>query len=280
MPESLPLPSLTRELIALADAGAGASELASSLREKAPGLAAQIERDGADPGLLDLWGRSSNCDASSPDTPTVRQAVLDAIGLLAGSVDMSGETVHAGLMHTYGYLLSNLKTPFGFKRERYTQTTIARGLGLKPMGLLSPRPSRGTLLSNLSELAGAIALGSTPGGALSGFDLREFPLRRITERAELADGGELLLQTDLVAFHEGTTGDYSHLLVYSLRHGDDRQRLISAFPVKHWAARRLRKRCAKVEGNPSAPIKLRYNARVPGLGETEFAGRVELRDIS
>ena len=59
---------------------------------------------------------------------------------------MTGRAVHSGHMHTYGYLLTNLRTPFGFKRTRWTSSTIGLGLGLG--GADAPARTRATARSS------------------------------------------------------------------------------------------------------------------------------------
>ena len=219
------LPEATARLNAVADAG-DQQALSNALRECVPLVVAQLEKDGSREALLNLWGTSSNADASSPDTPTVHPLLLSELGKLAGK-EMGGEVVHAGLMHTYGYLLSNLKTPFGFKRARYTQPTVELGLGL-PKGLLSPRPNNGTLLANLTYVAGGFGLGkSGPGfageigaaGELADTTIKAGERFRLTERILEADGVALLepfeIRTELVEFG-GKKGKDSHWLVYSV----------------------------------------------------------------
>ena len=278
----LRLPTLTRRLGELIDGGKGAAALAQELSAVAPELASQIEADGGEAELLARWGQSSRCDASAPATPTVRPEILDAIGLLAGGVDMSGQTVHAGLMHTYGYLLSNLKTPFGFKRERYTKAEIARGLGLRPLGLLSAYPPRGTLLSNLTGVSDAVAGEVEAAGAVAGFVADNFRRFRILEQVRWLDGNEftesLVLQTDLLELIGCRESKHSHLLVYSILRGEARS-LVTAFPVMHWVVGKLRKKCAKKAGDDRAPIKLRYNACLENFGGRELRGQISVEEL-
>jgi hypothetical protein len=196
--------------------------------------------------------------------PTTHPAIRDAIGQLAG-VDMTGDAVHAGLMHTYGYLLSNLETPFGFKRERYTSGSIATGLALEPRDLLSPWPSEGTLLSNLSAIAGDIAASRS-----------DFARDRFVEHAP---AHELTLQTDLVAFPNADEIKGTHLLVYSLQHGTAPQQLITAFPVEPWARGKLLKRAKKAADRSDLPIRLRYNARLPDIDPEQLVGTLKFESL-
>ena len=62
----------------------------------------------------------------------------------------------AALNHTYGYLFSEVPTPYGYKRARFVKGIIEKGFGL-PVGLFSGIPQKGTLLSNLTKFIGTIA---------------------------------------------------------------------------------------------------------------------------
>lgn len=269
------LAEATAQLNAVADGGdVGAVVLA--LREMLPEIAGQMERDGESQELLGMWGMSANADASDPGTPTVHPVLLAGIGELVG-IDMKGEEVHAGVMHTYGYLLSNLETPFGFKRERYTQPVVENGLGLAK-GSLSPRPKEGTLLANLTYVAGKVAFGdevdvggvreslvNTPAKFGDRFLLRETVLE--------ADGVVLdepvELRTELVEFGGDVRGKDTHWLVYSVWEGE-RGKLITAFPVGRWMVKKLAR-----QGGKDGEIRGRYNVR---LGELEGKTLVGERD--
>lgn len=64
---------------------------------------------------------------------------------------MSGSVIHvpAGVMHTYGYVFSQLQTSFGLKGKRWIGSRIDERLGL-PAGSFSPFASKGEFLSNLT----------------------------------------------------------------------------------------------------------------------------------
>ncbi|MBM82205.1 MAG: hypothetical protein CMJ78_16685 [Planctomycetaceae bacterium] len=74
---------------------------------------------------------------------------MATIGEVAG-IPCHGDVIHAGLQHTYGYLLSTIETPFGFKRDRWVDDTISASLGLRSSAL---RPwTKQSLLMNVTCL--------------------------------------------------------------------------------------------------------------------------------
>jgi len=214
-----------------------------------PVIAGALERDSRDPKLLAQWGRSLNFDEGVKAT-IVEPAILDLVLKLGGGPKRDGRIVHAGLEHTYGYLLNNLETSFGYKRERWTKGEIERGLRLAE-GSLGPTPSEGTLLSNLTELLSEIAVEQS------------YKALRVTETIE-KKGRTVVLYTDLVPFLEIPDDEKanSFLLVYSVK--DPEQKFITAFPVNAGfvkGATDPKKLGTKVSISP------RYNAYLEGIAE-------------
>lgn len=202
--------------------------------------------------------------------------------------DESGhQLVHAGLEHTYGYLFSVLRTSFGYKRARWVEGEIARGFGLAE-GLLSPRPSEGTLFANVTYFAGRIAFRDEPSKiallkrSAAGLPkaLRDFPFGRLKpvrldESVSAKDGtGDVRtvsLRTDLVPFlASAAPGKSSHLLIYSIK---DPSRggsaLITAFPV---AASFVEMVLKPEDLGDGRPVKSRYNAYVEGVSGKTLTG--------
>src|SRR5690242_5335072 len=142
MDVTLRLPELAAQLTQQARAGVLTADM---LKKECGWLCRQIATDAATRGLFDLWGTSSNFDESAK-LSIVEPGVLSAIGEIA-RVKLAGPIVHAGLQHTYGYLLSTISTPYGFKRDRWSNTALEQGFGL-PADVLGPNPSQGTLLAN------------------------------------------------------------------------------------------------------------------------------------
>ncbi|MEA3306516.1 MAG: hypothetical protein U9Q34_01880, partial [Elusimicrobiota bacterium] len=119
-----------------------------------PELLKQINADKANVAAFKLWGESINFDAMMHAT-IVHPNILS---FLAEKLDISppkGRIVHAGMEHTYGYILSVIETKFGFKRARWVKPDIEKGLKLEK-GILGPNPDEGTLFSNVTCFAANI----------------------------------------------------------------------------------------------------------------------------
>ncbi len=65
---------------------------------------------------------------------------------------VTGGVAHApaGLMHTYGYLFSQLQTAYGLKSKRWIKSRLDERLGL-PAGTFSPLAAKGEFTSNLTS---------------------------------------------------------------------------------------------------------------------------------
>ncbi len=144
------LDCISREIVANA---ASKRITKDAFRAQAPFLSEQIEED-ADSSLLDYWGLSLNFDENVRAT-IVDPKILTAIGSLCKRQIRFGRAYHAGLMHTYGYLLSTLETPYGLKRDRWMKATIENGFKL-PRHTLGAEPNAGTLLQNLTYFLGRL----------------------------------------------------------------------------------------------------------------------------
>ena len=253
----------------------------AALQDSCPSVYQQVRRDADAHGLLALWGRCVNFDEYARQV-IVHPAILRALGELAG-VPIRGRVVHAGLQHTYGYLFSLVRTPFGFKRDRWVSTDLEYGLGID-LTLLGERPVAGTLLTNATWLLGRIAFRGRPdalarlaGGStavapeLVAYDFSRTGACRIEERVTLPGKSrrEVAIRTDLVTLPLALDGD--RLLVYSIQIGlRSLPRLITAFPVGPALAADL---AASARPGGEAPVRLQYNAYVPGLYGATVPGR-------
>lgn len=251
-------------------------EMRTILSETVPGFLQTIEYDAQNNrDLLNFWGYSRNIDEShlNDGKRTVPANVLQFFNsILNVPYDSNFVYGHAGMTHTYGYLMSNLQTPFGFKRARYVAGEMEAGFGITP-GLLSGRPSQGTLLSNLTCFAGRIAFRDHPTmiksmncavQEISGFAFDQLKPKRLIER--IVDQEFMLeLRTDIVPFTlDQSNGRNTHLLVYSVdyhaRGQSSQPRLITVFPVQKgfmdgvFAASGL---------GDHQSIRLKYNAALP-----------------
>ncbi len=256
----------------------------ATLEKSIPGFLRQLERDQKTPGLLSLWGLSRNIDESNlaTGTKTVPANLLQFFNrTLKVPFDETYTTGHAGLTHTYGYLFSTVRTPYGYKRARYGKHEIEAGFGLSE-GLLGGMPKKGTLLLNLSLLAGRIAFRDSNEGMkkmsdlarksahrapreLLKFDFASLKPRRLIEQIT-AEDETIEIRTDIVPFlKDNPHGKNKAILIYSIltqrkNAPPESPALITVFPVEESFAGTL----FKPEGlGESVPIKLRYNAVLP-----------------
>ena len=239
----------------------------------APGILRQLDADRGNAAVLKLWGESINYDELAAGE-IVHPGILGFLAARLGAALPRGKIIHAGLEHTYGYLFSLLPTKFGFKRARWVRPDIEDGLGL-PRGTAGPAPSEGTLLANITCLAGGIALKDDPaalallekvsagcGGAARAFVSRGIARTRLAETVVLAGGRQVALRTDFVPFKKNSGGN-THLLVYSVYDSAAGQAyLITAFPVNAGFVQNAL--------NPAGlggkkPVQTRYNALIEGL---------------
>jgi hypothetical protein len=248
--------------------------LAPVLRQQCPAVMRQLVADRRQRGLLDLWGQSQNFDEHSHEV-IVHPAILRLIGELAG-VPLRESIVHAGLEHTYGYLFSLIKTPFGNKRDRWIESTLDEGFGLS-RPTLRATPYRGTLLGNVTYFLGRIAFRDNRRelAILEQHRRRVAPpllrvpwdairLRRIIETANVRRAAgkrhRVTIHTDLVPFLHRTRNRHGdrQLLIYSVIAADAaRPKLITAFTIQQEVVESLTDPATMGNTsrlNPSGPI--------------------------
>jgi hypothetical protein len=262
-----------------------ANEAHQALPRLAPAVVGQLARDAKAPAVLAVWGSALNynqiANGGYSDDPIVAPAIIDELTALAGAPARRDRVVHAGVQHTYGYLFSVLPTPFGFKRARWVQPTVNDGFGL-PAGTIAPIPAAGTLLGNVTWLAGAIAFAGEPelanahgapavvAPAVQALDVASLHTRRLSEAVTVA-GRNVELRTDFVDFPHPTAAATTWL-IYSIR-DDGHSRLITAFPIT--AAARDKYESAPV--GDAVMITTQYNAWIDGLTGTKLPGRRTLK---
>ena len=117
-----------------------------------------IENDLADQTLLAHWGQSLNFDSNAKKI-IVDHQIMNKLQAAFG-VKNDNLHVHAGIIHTYGYLFSIIETPYGHKRERWIAPTLNIGFNLQNDSLV-PWTSEGSLFSNVTYFAGKIAFKKT-----------------------------------------------------------------------------------------------------------------------
>ncbi len=259
---------------ALASDAAAKRDVAGTLAKLAPELVRDAEEDGARPALLALWGTSLNDDELA-HAEIVAPEILDALAARAGAARRHGKKTHAGVAHTYGYVLSTLHTSFGYKRARWVKPDLELAFSLTK-GALGPRPPAGTLLTNVTYFAGRVAFRTDAraratlerfAGAVEPSIRRvafeQLSVTRLTESLTI-EGRTIALRTDFVPFPRAVGGGTgTHLLVYSIADSSaDGPRLVTAFPVGNAF---VQKALAPGELGEAMPITTRYNAFVDGV---------------
>lgn len=241
--------------------------------------------------LQEFWGDSINYDELARSVvvaPAIVGGLEEIFGvkgtprqsfLMPGTADKW--IVHAGVEHTYGYLFSLIKTPYGFKRARWVEGEVAKGFRL-PEGILGPKPDTGNLFNNVTYFAGNTAFRDDSDGSkkslaelvkhkayisktLLNFDFTQLKVTRLVEKVSVTSSKgvtrDVILRTDLVAFVVPQKD--SHFLVYSVCDPATSQpKLITAFPV---AADFVHRTLNPKDLGSNLSITTRYNAYVDGL---------------
>lgn len=96
------------------------------------------------------WGASTVIDENI-DAAVISREVFDALHDRAG-LSAQWPVGNAGVLHVYGYLLSKVETPYGLKRARWMNGSLAAAYGLPTDGFI-PWASSRTLLERASESA-------------------------------------------------------------------------------------------------------------------------------
>jgi hypothetical protein len=267
------------------------------LCEHCTAVVAQIRTDGSLSGPLPFWGRSVNFDEHE-NIQIVAPAILETLAAAADR-NTSLTTPNAGLQHTYGYLLSTIQTRYGKKRKRWIEDTLELAFD-QPRETFGPFPEDGTLLSNVTWLAGHFAfrnearlqqmqsrLHSRVAKSLHRINWPQIHFMRLTEPVRLMVRGtscSIALRTDLFRMpsQSGTTIDgvlrrsnrprtadadpaNPYLLVYSvLDSRDSAPRLITLFTIdeSHYADL-----IARANQRNRTDIRPRFNAYVSGFTE-------------
>lgn len=230
----------------------------------------QIRSD-AESGLFELWGTSTSIDANVGDV-VISDGVLAVLGSAAG-LPASREETNAGLLHTYGYLLAPVMTPFGYKRDRWCLGQVSDPLGLDWSTFDPLDITDGTLLSRITKIAGAII--EADGGILvarsvmpdhipmpAGVSIR---LSR-AERADAiitSDGAVRLDEPLTIRTRFASRDDDGSVLVYSVDRGSGEE-IVTMFGVDRPFLERSRL--------ASDSFRLRFNAVVDGLTGMELRG--------
>ena len=221
-----PAPSLDPDLAAWA---------ATLLQRESPELLELLNLDLADEALLDRWGSSAteeNGAASVP--PALAQLFAARLGTQAGL-----NYGHAGLNHTYGYLLSPVPTEYGRKRHRWTSQEVAHTLGIAgkwPLGQGSS-PQQGMLAEVTAVLESVAPLNrpdawSPPATANAHAmdELAALPSSGVSTNGKRWTARTRVLRRADLTEQQASDGDQL-LLVYSLSVDAGPERYITVFPV-------------------------------------------------
>lgn len=150
---------------------------------------------------------------------------------------VTGGVAHApaGVMHTYGYLFSQLRTAYGLKGKRWIESRLDERLGL-PAGTFSPLAPEGEFASNLTAVL--LKLIGAPAKVAHARDLvpAEKSIGRVEQRVtwKTPEGKTVkaVVSTHLVPLLPlpGFESSDNFLLVYEVLR-DGRHRFTTAFPV-------------------------------------------------
>ncbi len=161
--------------------------------------------------------------------------VLDTLGI-RHETTLGVVHVPAGLMHTYGYLFSQLKTSYGLKGKRWIESRLDERLGLKP-GVFSPFTREGEFLSNVTSVLLKLIGEKTMVPTAARLVPRSKSSGKISETVKWVAAGdrpkELTISTHLIALAPlaGFESSDVKLLVYEVFDGHV-HRLVTAFPVE------------------------------------------------
>lgn len=187
---------------------------------------AQIRADAA-ARRFDDWAISTVIDENTGG-PVIDPELFVALHAAAG-LPATYPVGNAGVLHVYGYWFSTVVTPYGYKRDRWTDGQLARAFGLNPEAFLLT-PATPTLLQRVTEVA---------------LPALRTPAPESTVGEVTADGLETRVTLARAAGAPATA------LVYGVRNGPD-WRLVTTFPVVGNPAALL----AEYEREP----RLRWNA--------------------
>ena len=279
--------SLTHATHLLCETARSDGDCLDALTQSFPRLTEHIRALQRYPKAMSVWGKSQNWDENAK-AQIVEPAILNALGRLAG-IKMQEGDLHAGLLHTYGYLFSLLDTPFGYKRDRWLHEAMGERFGL-PEDTFSPLPQAGSLLLNLTFFLGSLVFSAQSNQwrilkrlrghlspSLARYPFQRLPHWRITETLSFSKSfltNQLYIHTDIVRPPHPPPND-GQLLIYSLAAQAHRPMLVTAFFTSpNYVETLLR----QPQGQ-DIEIALRYNAFFKGLDNTPRIGTRTIRPM-
>jgi hypothetical protein len=213
--------------------------LGVTLQQSSKHLLDQIKSDANDPVLLSFWGESLNFDSGAKKKIIEDKVLIELQNYFHLKSD--NHIVHAGVTHSYGYLFSNLDTPYGYKRKRWIDPEVNRAFGLAGMSL-SPETKEGTLLSNITFFAGKIAFQNEESqiflnkllnvsSEVKSFDFKKLKVKILEEKIETPSNIQKIIRTHFVHF-ENKNDQNEYLLIYTIEDlNNHTEKLITVFPI-------------------------------------------------
>jgi hypothetical protein len=206
-------------------------QTATQLQDVLPGLpqrlriAAEVSRK--------CWTDSNLLDANAK-ADILPPGVMKGLGI-PRRVTAGVAHAPAGMMHTYGYLFSQLQTPYGLKGRRWIEARIDERLGL-PAGTFGPEPPAGEFTSNLTAVLYRLIGVSGAPSAAARLEPTATPLGRLEDDVtwETPEGRKVSasVRTHLFDMRSvpGAAEDGAPLLIYEVFRGG-RHLLVTAFPA-------------------------------------------------
>lgn len=256
------------------------------LEQSYPSLLEQIRSDASDPVLLSQWGESLNFDSGA------KKKIIDdkILTELQNFFKLTSDNyiVHAGITHTYGYLFSNLETPYGYKRKRWIDPEVNHAFNLTQMSL-SPETLSGTLLSNLTYFAGRIAFQEKSSKAsleqlknvsleILNFNYSALKVKILEEKIEIPSDVKKIIRTHFVQFPKRKLSDQNeYLLVYSVQDlSQHTEKLITIFPINKDS---YLKTTDPLLMGADRPILPKYNLHLSAGKDMRFSGFRQVKDV-
>ena len=239
----------------------------------------QILKDSSDKTLIEFWGQSLNFDSGAKAEILNKNIISD----LQSSFNIKNDNVvvHAGIMHTYGYLFSVLNTPYGYKRKRWIEPTFDKGFNFTDASI-SPHPTSGTLLSNLTYFAGKIAFDEKQSQekleqlknvspSIKNYNYSALIVDVLVEDVTSHKEFPIIFKTHLVKLqNKDGNEENSYVLIYSIKDKLTKiEKLITAFPIKKDA---YVKTLDPILLGEQRPILVRYNASIGTTQDTRLSG--------
>ncbi len=258
----------------------------SIFKTSTPFMTKQFEKDKKSDEFLSLWGQAKNFDENAKSI-IVDKKILECLAKklnLKNAIELKDgfETVHAGLQHTYAYLFSQIQTPYGYKRARWTQGELESGFGLSQKAL-NPETKNGSFLANVtyffakwafqddSELINKLKISGRKFKSVSKelFDLKTDDFQ-VVQLVESVLDNPIILHTTFVKMNaKKIISKNTHLLIYWFEDTLSKKKfLITGFPVETSFVDRVLDE--KNLGSKKV-ITTHYNAWIPELADSKVS---------